>query len=85
MAQFRVAPESINALKARLQTPEGQAALDRLARIIIDRAVEATPPELRSVLGTPEARPLLEELWPEIVAAFFKTPVPPTKRRRVTK
>jgi len=52
MAQFRISPEFRAALKARLESPEGQQALDELARLIAETAFEATPSDLRETLGT---------------------------------
>lgn len=67
-----ISPDSSEAFRSRLHSPEGQAALDRLARLIVERAVDAMPPELYAPFSTEEGRKVLEEMWPEIVQAYFR-------------
>ena len=71
MAELRVNPESLEALKARLATPEGKEALQKLARLIAETAVDAIPPDLRESLETEEGMAAFRAAWPEIVEAFL--------------
>jgi hypothetical protein len=71
MADIRTSPPSLDALKARLATPEGRAALLKLANLIAQSAVEAVPPDLRGVLRTTEGMAAFRAAWPGIVEAFL--------------
>ena len=70
--QLRISEESKAALRARLDSEEGQRYLDDFAKLIADWAAKAMPSELLQALGTPEGNKLLQELWPDIVNSFFK-------------
>ena len=71
MADIRTSPASLDALKARLATPEGRAALLKLANLIAQSAVEAVPPDLRGLLRTHEGMAAFRAAWPDIVKAFL--------------
>jgi hypothetical protein len=59
-------------MRARLDSEEGQQCLDEFAKIIPEWAAKAMPTELLQAMGTAEGGKLLQELWPDIVNAFFK-------------
>jgi hypothetical protein len=82
MADIRISPASLDALKARLTTPEGKAALLKLANLIAQTAVEAIPPELRDSLKTKEGMAAFRAAWPDIVEAFLFRGVSQSKTRR---
>lgn len=44
MADLRISEASKEALRARLASPEGEEALSKLARLIVDTAIDAMPP-----------------------------------------
>ena len=71
MAELRISQASQDALKARLATPEGKAALNDLARLIAETAFEAMPPDLQESLATEEGMAAFREAWPDIVDAFL--------------
>ena len=71
MAVIQISPASLDALKARLATPEGRAALLKLANLIAQSAVEAIPPDLRGSLKTNEGMAAFRAAWPDIVEAFL--------------
>jgi hypothetical protein len=71
MTDIQISPISLDALKARLATPEGRAALLKLANLIAQSAVEAIPPDLRSSLRTNEGMAAFRAAWPDIVEAFL--------------
>lgn len=60
------------ALKARLNSQEGQQWLNEFASMVAEWAARAMPTELLQVLGTGEDLESLKELWPDIVDAYFK-------------
>jgi hypothetical protein len=70
--ELRTSEESKAATQAHLQSEEGQRCLDEFARVIADWATKLMPLELLQTLGTPGGRKVLEELWPDIVDAFFR-------------
>lgn len=72
MAEFRISPEFRAALKARLESPEGQQALDELARLIAETAFETMPSDLQETLATEAGMAAFREAWPDIVEAFFR-------------
>jgi hypothetical protein len=68
--QLRLSPGFEEALRARLETPEGKAARDRLVDLILESLEKALPPELlTSLLADEDA---FREMWPEIVKAYFR-------------
>jgi hypothetical protein len=71
MADLKLAPGFEEALRARLQSPEGQHALTQFAALLAKRVVETFPPELLDTLETAEGRKAFEEAWPSIVDAYF--------------
>jgi hypothetical protein len=71
MTDIQISPASLDALKARLATPEGRAALLKLANLIAQSAVEAIPPDLRGSLRTNEGMTAFRAAWPDIVEAFL--------------
>ncbi|MGE0465317.1 MAG: hypothetical protein AB7P44_02585 [Steroidobacteraceae bacterium] len=72
MAEFRISPAFRAALKARLESPKGQQALDELARLIAETAFQAMPSDLRETLATEAGMAAFREAWPDIVEAFFR-------------
>jgi hypothetical protein len=70
--QLLISEESKAAMRARLDSEEGQRCLDDFAKLIAEWAAKSMPIELLQVLKYPEGRKILEELWPDIVNAFFK-------------
>jgi hypothetical protein len=70
--QLLISEESKAAMRARLDSEEGQRCLDEFAKIIAEWAAKSMPMELLQALDTPEGQKVLEELWPDIVNAFFK-------------
>jgi hypothetical protein len=73
MADLKLAPGFEEALRARLQTPEGQHAMTRFAELIARRVVETFPPELLDTLETTEGRKAFEAARPSIVDAYFQS------------
>lgn len=71
MVDLRIDEESQAALKARLASPEGRAALDELARIIGGAFVRSLPGGTDLGLDTPEGREEFRAAWPDIVDAFL--------------
>jgi len=71
MADIRISPASLDALKARLATPEGRVALLKLANLIAQTAVEAIPSDLKDSLRTKEGMAAFRTAWPDLVEAFL--------------
>lgn len=71
MADLIIDEESRAALEARLASPEGRAAIDRLAGIITESFVRSLPRGIDSALDTPQGMAALREAWPQIVDAFL--------------
>jgi hypothetical protein len=69
--QLIISEESKAALRARLDSEEGQQCLDEFARLIAEWATESMPTDLLQALGTDEGSNLLQELWSDIVNTFF--------------
>jgi hypothetical protein len=67
-----ISEESKAALRARLESEEGQRCLDEFAKLIAEWAANVMPTELLQALGSDEGSNLHKELWPDIVDAFFK-------------
>jgi hypothetical protein len=82
MADLKLAPGFEEALRARLQSPEGQDALTQFAALIARRVVETFPPELLDTLETAEGRKAFEEAWPSIVDAYFQSLCAPRPKKR---
>jgi len=80
MADLRIDAASQDALKARLASPEGKAALDRLAQIIAEALVESLPPGTDLGLDTWEGMDALRAAWPDIVDAFLFRRAPAKKK-----
>jgi hypothetical protein len=70
--QLLISEESKAALRARLDSEEGQRCLDEFARLIAEWAAKAMPTELLQALDAAEGQKILQELWPDIVNAYFK-------------
>ena len=70
--QLKVSEESLAALKARLNSAEGQQWLNEFASMIAEWAAKSMPMELMKALGERENLDTLKELWPDIVDAYFK-------------
>jgi len=82
MADLRIDEASQAALKARLASPEGRAALDELARIIADAFVRSLPEGTDLGLDTPEGRDAFRAAWPDIVDAFLHRRGPQGAKRK---
>jgi hypothetical protein len=54
------------------ESEEGQRALNEWAAIIADWAFEQMPRDLLEGLASREGKKVLEEIWPDIVNAYFK-------------
>ena len=82
MADLRIDEASQAALKERLASPEGRAALDSLVTIIARAVARNLPPGFDPALDTPEGRAALHAAWPDIVAAalFSRAPVSTEKQ-----
>ena len=70
--QLIISEESKAALRAHLDSEEGQRCLDGFASVIAEWAAKSMPMELLQAMGTPEGKKVLEDLWPDIVDGFFK-------------
>ena len=82
MADLRIDEASQAALKARLASPEGRAALNELARIIAGAFARSLPDGIDLGLDTPEGREAFRAAWPDIVDAFlFRRGPQPTKKK----
>ncbi len=66
------ASSSLDSLKARLATKDGQQQLLHLANLIALSAVESLPPELRQSLNSPAGIDAFRAAWPGIVEDFLK-------------
>ncbi|MGH7746168.1 MAG: hypothetical protein ACREQ5_15600 [Candidatus Dormibacteria bacterium] len=71
MAALRIDEASQAALKARLASAEGRAALDELARIIAGAFARSLPDGTDLELDTPEGSEAFRAAWPDIVNAFL--------------
>lgn len=71
MADLIIDEESRAALEARLASPEGRAAVDRLAGIIAESFARSLPSGVDLALDTPEGMAALKQAWPQIVDAFL--------------
>ena len=69
-------------MEARMKSEEGKRALNEWAGIIADWAFEQMPQELLEGLASREGRKILEEIWPDIVNAYFKALSNPAPRKR---
>jgi hypothetical protein len=86
MADLRIDEASQAALKARLASPEGKAALSDLARIIADAFARSLPADIDLALDTAEGREALRAAWPDIVDAFlFRRGPQPNKKKTARK
>ena len=82
MADLRIDEASQEALKARLASPDGEAALVRLAQIIAEAFIESLPPGTDLALNTPEGMDALRAAWPDIGDAFlFRRAPTPAKNK----
>jgi hypothetical protein len=82
MADLRIDEASQAALKARLASPDGRAALNGLARIIAGAFARSLPEGTDLGLDTPEGREAFRAAWPDIVDAFlFRRGPQPTKKK----
>ncbi len=71
MAELRIDEASRKALEERLRSPEGQEIMSRLARIIVESALEHMPPEMLQALNTKEGEATFRDVWPDIVDGFL--------------
>jgi hypothetical protein len=68
-------------MEARLKSEEGKRALNEWAGIIADWAFEQMPQDLLQGLASREGKKILEEIWPDIVNAYFKALSNPRPRK----
>jgi hypothetical protein len=68
-------------METRMKSEEGKRALNEFAGIIADWAFEQMPRELLEGLSTSEGKKILEEIWPDIVNAYFKALSNPGPRK----
>src|SRR5450631_1827625 len=81
MADLRIDEASQAALKARLASPEGKAALSELARIIAGAFARSLPADIDLALDTPEGMEAFRAAWPDIVDAFLHRRGPQRAKR----
>jgi len=81
MADLRLAPGFHEALQARMATPEGKEAMNRLVGLIAEATVNVMPPDLLASLDTREGKKALKAMWPEIVDAYFRGLCNPNPKR----
>lgn len=79
--QLIVSEQSKAAMRARLDSEEGQRCLDELAKIIAEWSAKSMPPDLLQALVEEKGHATLKDLWPEIVTAFFKACSNPAPRK----
>ena len=79
--QLIISEQSKAASRARLDSEEGQRCLDEFASVIAECAAKSMPMELLQAMGTPEGKKALEELWPDIVNAYFRALSNPAPRK----
>ena len=82
MADLRIDEASQAALEARLASPEGNAALSELARIIAETFARYVPEGTDLGLDTPEGREAFRAAWPDIVDAFLHRRGPQGAKRK---
>ena len=70
--ELRISQNSKAAMQAHLQSEEGQRCLDEFASVIAKWAAKYMPIQLLQGLGTPEGQRVFQDLWPDMVDAFFK-------------
>jgi hypothetical protein len=86
MADLRIDEASQAALEARLASPEGNAALSELARIIAETFARYVPEGTDLGLDTPEGKGAFRAAWPDIVDVFLHRRGPkPAKKKGVKK
>ena len=86
MAHLRIDEASEAALKARVASPEGKAAVVELARIIAEAFARSVPEGTDLGLDTPEGEEAFRAAWPDRVDAFLHRRGPqPTKKKSVRK
>jgi len=68
-------------MEARMKSEEGKRALNEFAGIIADWAFEQMPRGLLEGLASCEGKKILEEIWPDIVNAYFKALSNPRPRK----
>lgn len=70
--ELRISEESKAALKARLDSEEGQRCLDEFTRLIAEWSAKTLPPDLLEALVKEKGDATLKSLWPDIVKGYFK-------------
>jgi hypothetical protein len=68
-------------MEERMKSEEGKRALNEWAGIIADWAFEQMPQDLLQGLASREGKKILEEIWPDIVNAYFKALSNPAPRK----
>jgi hypothetical protein len=68
-------------MEERMKSEEGKRALNEWAGIIADWAFEQMPQDLLEGLASREGEKILEEIWPDIVNAYFKALSNPRPRQ----
>jgi hypothetical protein len=79
--QLLLSDEFKQHMEARMKSEEGERALNEFAGIIADWAFEQMPRELLEGLASCEGKKILEEIWPDIVNAYFKALSNPAPRK----
>jgi hypothetical protein len=85
MADLRFDEASEAALKARLASPEGKAAIDELARIIAEAFARSVAEGTDLGLDTPEGEEALRVAWPDIVDAFLHRRGPQSAKKKAVR
>jgi hypothetical protein len=86
MVDLKIDEVSEAALKARLASLEGKAAVEELARIIAESFARSLPEGTDLGLDTPEGKEAFRAVWPDIVDAFLHRRGPePAKRKAFRK
>jgi hypothetical protein len=80
--QLILSPELKQHMEERMKSEEGKRALNEWAGIIADWALEQMPQDLLQGLASREGKKILEQIWPDIVNAYFKALSNPAPRKR---
>ncbi len=70
--ELRISEESKAAMRARLDSEDGQRCLDEFALLIAKWAAKSMPTDLLGALVKEKGHATLKSLWPDIVNAFFR-------------
>jgi hypothetical protein len=76
-----ISGESKAALRARLDSEEGLRCLAEFAKLLAESAAKMMPTEILDALDTDEGHQVIDELWPDVVHAYFKARCNPAPRK----